>query len=131
MTTPRHDLYPGVQVVCIDDKVPLMGGQIVKDKYITEGEVYTLMWVGMVNNYVFGEYLGVTLKGVESRFGAENAQPHTPYNAKRFRPVVSDPLAVFKRIAVDPDFKVGAPEGPVRGLPDGGDDVKKREKEEV
>lgn len=121
--------YTGMQVVCVDDQVPLIDGSVVKDKAITEGEIYTLSWVGMVNNYVFGEYLGVLLKGVDSRFGAENAQPHTPYAARRFRPLVSDPLSIFRAIAADPDFKVDAPEGPLH--PDGPLPEKKRIEETV
>lgn len=127
MTESRHDLYVGCEVVCIDDKVPLMGGAIVKDKAITEGDVYTIEWIGIVNNYVFGEYLGVRLKGVNSRFGAENAQPHTPYNASRFRPLVKDPLAWAKRIATDPEFKPSGDEGPLH--PDGPLPEPKRVKE--
>jgi len=107
----------GCDVVCIDDKVPLVDGTTVKDKAITEGEIYVIEWIGIVNNYVFGEYLGVRLKGVNSRFGAENAQPHTPYAARRFRPLVRDPIALFKRIATDPDYKIDAPEGPRRDTP--------------
>lgn len=91
-----HQFYPGMQVVCIDDKVPLEGGLTVKDANITEGEIYTLRWVGMASHYVFGEYLGVRLIGVDSRFGEEWGMPDAPYAACRFRPLVEDRLAVFR-----------------------------------
>lgn len=132
---PTHKFHVGQEVVCVDDKVPLMGGAIVKDKEITEGQIYTIKWLGISNHYVFGEYLGVKLKGVDSRFGAENGMPHYPYNAKRFRPLVSDPLAVFRNMVVDPNgYKPDTPEGPVHPdgpLPDDGEGVKEREKEGV
>lgn len=116
--TPYHHFYPGAKVVCIDDQVPLIDGSVVKDKVIAEGEIYTISWVGIVNNYVFGEYLGVCLVGVDSRFGAENAQPHTPYAARRFRPLVRDKLATFRSVAaggpIQGDFEEPKRKAPVR-----------------
>lgn len=129
MTESRHDLYPGIQVVCIDDKVPIQGGGTVKDAAITEGHVYTLRWVGMASHYVFGDYLGVKLEGVDSKFGEPWGEPDAPFAAHRFRPLVKDPLAVFRRIATDPDYKIDAPEGPLH--PDGPLPEPKRVKEEV
>lgn len=125
------DFYPGQQVVCVDDKVPLIDGSVVKDKAITEGQVYTLSWVGVAKHYVFGEYLGVCLEGIASRFGAEEGRPHMPYAARRFRPLVKDRLAVFRRIAADPDYKIDAPEGPVRDKPVREGVPGRRQKEEV
>jgi hypothetical protein len=123
------DLYPGQEVVCIDDKVPLEGGVTVKDANITEGKIYRLRWVGMANHYVFGDYLGVKLEGINSGFGEAWGQPDAPYAARRFRPLVKDRLAVFRHIAADPSHKVDGPEGPLR-KPDGGVE-KKKVKEEV
>lgn len=111
------NFYPGQEVICIDDKVPLASGATVKDANITEGTVYRLRWVGMANHYVFGDYLGVRLEGVNSGFGEAWGQPDAPYAAKRFRPLVKDPLAVFRQIAADPKTKINAPEGPLH--PDG------------
>ena len=109
------DLYAGQEVVCIDDQVPLMDGSSVKDANITEGQTYTLRWVGFADHYVFGDYLGVKLVGVDSKFGEVWGQPDAPYNAKRFRPLVKDPIAVFRRIATDLDFQItDIPEGPRR-----------------
>lgn len=131
MTESRLDLYVGVDVVCIDDQAPLGGGKFVKDANITEGVVYRVRWVGMANLYPLGDYLGVKLDGVDSKFGEAWGVPDAPYAARRFRPLVKDPLAVFKAIAADPHgFKVTGPEGPLH--PDGPlPDEKVREKEEV
>lgn len=127
-----NSFYVGQEVVCIDDQVPIEGGGTVKDAAITEGQVYRLRWVGMASHYVFGDYLGVKLEGVDSKFGEAWGQPDAPFAARRFRPLVKDPLAVFRSIAVDPKRKIDAPEGPVRGVPDDdGGTVKEKELEEV
>ncbi|WP_206681887.1 CAP-Gly domain protein [Mesorhizobium sp. NZP2298] len=115
MTESRSDLYPGQEVICIDDQVPLADGTSVKDANITEGTIYRLRWVGMATHYVFGDYLGVKLEGVNSGFGEAWGQPDAPYNAKRFRPLVKDTIAVFRSIAADPTRTIDAPEGPRRG----------------
>lgn len=127
MTPSRHDLYVGCDVVCIDDKVPLAGGGMVKDTNITEGTVYRVRWVGMAHVYTLGDYLGVKLEGVDSKFGEPWGVPDAPYAARRFRPLVKDPLAWARRIATDPEFKVAAPEGPLH--PNGPLPEEKREKE--
>lgn len=114
MTESRHDLYPGVDVICIDDQVPLADGTSVKDANITEGVVYRLRWVGMATHYVFGDYLGVKLEGVNSGFGEAWGQPDAPYAAKRFRPLVKDPIALFRKIAASPHDKIDVEEGPRR-----------------
>ena len=115
MTTARHDLYPGVEVVCIDDQVPIAGGGFVKDANITEGTVYRVRWVGMAHLYPIGDYLGVKLEGVDSGFGEPWGVPDAPYAARRFRPLVKDPLAWARQIAADPHGYVPTgPEGPVR-----------------
>lgn len=120
------DLYPGQEVVCIDDQVPLADGTSVKDANLNEGTIYRLRWIGMAQHYVFGDYLGVKLEGVNSGFGEAWGQPDAPYAAKRFRPLVKDPLAVFRAIAANPHDKIGAPEGPRRNKK-----LPVREKEEV
>lgn len=131
MTESRMDLYPGVEVVCIDDKVPLSGGGVVKDANITEGQTYVIRWVGMAHLYTLGDYLGVKLEGVDSKFGEPWGVPDAPYAARRFRPLVKDPLAVFRQIAADPHgFKVTGPEGPTR-TPGGEPAKREKVKEEV
>lgn len=109
-----NQFHAGQQVVCIDDKVPIEGGGTVKDAHITEGAVYTIRWVGMTSHYVFGEYLGVRLAGIRMNETRDYGEPDCPYNARRFRPLVKDPIAVFRAILADPDKKIDAPEGPVR-----------------
>lgn len=118
MTQPRHDLYVGCEVVCIDDKF----SGVTIPQGITEGQVYKIRWLGMFNSYVDGEFLGVKLEGVERGIDPTYGYDDPPYAARRFRPLVKDPLAWAKRIATDPEFKVDAPEGPVRRV---------KEKEEV
>lgn len=131
MTESRMDLYVGQDVVCIDDKVPIAGGGVVKDANITEGQVYRVRWLGMAHLYPVGDYLGVKLDGVDSKFGEPWGVPDAPYAACRFRPVVKDPLAVFRQIAADPHgFKVTGPEGPTRA-PGGEPAKREKEKEEV
>lgn len=131
MTESRHDLYVGVECVCVDDKVPIAGGGVVKDANITEGHVYRVRWVGMAHLYPVGDYLGVKLDGVDSKFGEPWGVPDAPYAARRFRPLVKDPIAMFRAIAADPHgFVVDGDEGPLRA-PDDGGVVKEREKEEV
>lgn len=124
MTESRHDLYVGCRVVCVDDKVPLAGGGVAKDANVTEGQVYRIRWLGMAHLYPIGDYLGVKLEGIDSGFGEPWGVPDAPYAARRFRPVVKDPLAVFRQIAADPHgFKVDGPEGPTRAP--GGEPVKR------
>ena len=122
--------HPGQEVVCIDDKVPLENGTVVKDAQITEGNIYTVRWCGMAHLYVVGDYYGLKLVGVDSKFGEAYGVPDAPYNARRFRPLVRDPIAVFRAIAENPRMPINAPEGPLRAPDDGGVE-KEREKEVV
>ncbi|MBZ9973543.1 CAP-Gly domain protein [Mesorhizobium sp. BR1-1-12] len=131
MTESRSDLYPGQEVICIDDQVPLADGSSVKDANITEGQTYRLRWVGQATHYVFGDYLGVKLEGINSGFGEAWGQPDAAYAAKRFRPLVKDPLAFARRIAANPHDAINAPEGPVRGKPVREGAPKRKVKEEV
>jgi hypothetical protein len=113
-----NQFYIGQDVICVDDKVPLMGGAVVKDANLTEGQVYKIRRLEIVCHYVFGEYLGICVEGVDSKFGEPWGVPDCPYKATRFRPLVNDPLASLRNIAADPDgYKPAAPEGPVRGKP--------------
>lgn len=130
-----NHFHIGQQVQCIDDKVPLENGAIVKDATITEGTVYTIRWVGMATHYVFGDYLGVKLEGVDSKFGEAWGVKDAPFAARRFRPLVKDPLAWVKQIAADPHgYQITGPEGPLHPdgpLPDDGERVKEKEEELV
>lgn len=106
------------QVQCIDDTVPLENGATVKDANITAGEVYTVRWIGNASHYVFGDYLGIKLEGIDSKFGEAWGMPDAPYAARRFRPLVNDPLASLRNIAADPNGYVpGAPDEPRRKAP--------------
>lgn len=108
-----NQFHVGQRVVCIDDKFK----NVSIDQGIREGQIYTLRWVGMYSHYVDGDFLGVRLMEVDrgnddgpEGYGAADM----PFAARRFRPLVSDPLIVFRQIATDPDFKIDAPEGPRR-----------------
>jgi hypothetical protein len=101
------------EVVCIDDAVAGYGKA--HPFGITKGQVYTVRWVGMVDHYVFGSYLGLRLVGVHRGADEDVGGDDTPYKASRFRPVTKDPIAVFRAIASDPDgFVPNGPAGPVR-----------------
>lgn len=110
-----NQFYVGQDIVVIDDQVPLIGGVTIKDAVLTVDDVHRIRWLGMASHYVFGEYLGVKLEGVDSRFGEPWGIKDAPFDAKRFRPVVVDPLASLKNQAVDPNGYVpDAPEEPKR-----------------
>ena len=105
--------FTGQEVVCIDDAVPGYG----KDHPlgVVKGEVYTVRWVGTFDHYVFGRYLGLRLVGVHRGADEELGYDDTPIKASRFRPVVKDPIEVFRAIAADPDgFVPNGPSSPVR-----------------
>lgn len=112
-----NQFYAGQKVVCINDKYPIVGGGLIKDQFITEGETYVLRWVGMTTHYVFGEYLGVRLVDIDSKFGEAYGEKDCPYMASRFRPLVTDPIAVFRAIAANPNDEIketNEPRLPVR-----------------
>ena len=117
--------YPGQEVVCVDASQP---ERVTIPIGLVEGQVYTLRWVGDFNNYVDPPFIGVRLLGINRGKDPTYGFEDPPYAARRFRPLVKDKLAVFRRIAADPNYKIDAPEGPVRGKPVV---VPKREKEEV
>jgi hypothetical protein len=116
-----NQFYVGQEVVCIDAKF----SRVTIPQGITEGQIYKIRWIGEFTTYVDGTYIGVRLDGVERGVDPTYGYEDPPFAARRFRPLVSDPLIVFRQIANDPDFEVGGPEGPSR------ERVKEREKEEV
>lgn len=98
---------------------------------LTEGAIYTIRWVGMFNNYVDGDFLGVRLVEVERGVDPTYGYDDPPFRADRFRPLVKDPIALFRQIAADPSWKVDGEEGPVRGKPDNGERIKEKELEDA
>lgn len=109
-----YDFYPGQKVVCIDADQP---PNVTISLGLVKGQIYTLRWVGTFNNYVDGEFLGVRLVGINRGKDPTYGYEDPPYAARRFRPLVKDPIAVFRRIETDPDYKIDAPEGPRRKAP--------------
>ncbi|MEY9198644.1 hypothetical protein ABIA16_003760 [Sinorhizobium fredii] len=114
MTDGAHQFHVGQEVVCIDDKVPLEGGAVVKDAAITEGQVYRIRWVGMASHYVFGDYFGVKLEGVDSKFGEAWGVKDAPFAARRFRPLVKDRLGSLRALQNPSQPIAPAPEEPKR-----------------
>ncbi|WP_246679532.1 MULTISPECIES: hypothetical protein [unclassified Mesorhizobium] len=123
-----NTFHVGMQVVCVDAKVP---PHVTIPLGLKEGAIYVIRWIGPHNSYVDGEFIGVRLEGVERGQCPTYGHDDPPFNAKRFRPLVSDPLAIFRRIATDPDFKIDAPEGPVRDRPTREGAPRRKVKEEV
>ena len=120
-----NQFYVGQDVVCVDDKFE----RVTIPQGITEGQVYKLRWVGMFNSYVDGDYLGVRLEGVDRGIDPTYGYDDPPFAARRFRPLVSNPLEFLRQLAKDPDLPVQGDEGPLH--PDGPLPEPKREKEEV
>ncbi|MFU0504094.1 hypothetical protein [Pseudaminobacter sp. NGMCC 1.201702] len=120
-----NHFYVGQEVVCVD--ATFKGVTIPQG--ITEGQVYTIRWIGGFTTYVDGTYIGVRLEGVDRGVDPTYGYEDPPFAARRFRPLVKDPIALFRRIATDPDYKIDAPEGPLH--PDGPLPEKEREREEV
>lgn len=122
-----NQFYVGQEVVCVDDKFE----RVTIPQGITEGVVYKLRWVGMFNSYVDGDYLGVRLDGVDRGIDPSYGYDDPPFAARRFRPLVSNPLEFLRQLAKDPDLPVQGDEGPLH--PDGPlpEPKREREKEEV
>lgn len=106
-----NHFYVGQDVVCIDNGQP---ADTTLPSELVKGRIYKLRWVGIHKHYLDGEYVGVRLVGIDRGTCMIWGDVDTPFKASRFRPLVSDPTAIFKRIATDPDFKIDAPEGPLR-----------------
>lgn len=118
-----NQFHVGQDVVCIDDKFE----RVTIPQGITEGQVYRLRWVGMFNNYVDGDFLGVRLEGVDRGIDPTYGYDDPPFAARRFRPLVSNPLEFLRQLAKDPDLPVQGDEGPLHS--DGPPPEPKRVKE--
>lgn len=120
-----NHFYVGQEVVCINARQP---ANTTLASELKEGQTYKLRWVGVHKHYLDGEYVGVRVEGIDRGVCEIWGDVDTPYAAARFRPLVKDPLAIFRAIATDPEFKIDAPEGPRRPhkLP-----VREKVKEEV
>lgn len=112
---PTHKFYVGQWVVCVDAQfAPVQRTTIASE--LTKGAVYKIRWLGMFTHYLDGEYLGIKVEGIERGEDPEFGYHDMPYYARRFRPVVHDPLASLKQIAADPDgYRPATEEGPRRG----------------
>lgn len=127
--TNYNSWYVGMDVVCVRaDFDPKQKTTIAPQLVV--GQVYKIRWIGPYKHYLDGEYIGVRVEGVDRGVCPYWGDVDQPWFASRFRPLVKDPLAIFRRIATDPDFKIAAPEGPVRAPDDGGVE-REKVKEEV
>lgn len=105
-----NHFYVGQDVICVDNGQPK---DTTLPSEIKVGQVYRIRWLGMYQHYVDGEFLGVRLEGVDRGVCNIWGYDDVPFKAHRFRPLVKDPLAVFRNIAADPDgYQPPAPEEP-------------------
>ena len=121
-----NNFYVGQEVVCINAKQP---SNTTLPSELVEGQIYKIRWLGIHKHYLEGEYVGVRIEGVDRGICQIWGDVDTPFRADRFRPLVKDPIAIFRQIATDPTYKVTGPEGPLH--PDGPLPEIEREKEEV
>lgn len=110
---PSHVFHLGMWVVCVDNGQPK---DTTLHSELAKGAVYKIRWLGVHKSYVDGEYLGIKVEGIDRGTCQIWGDVDPPFKARRFRPVVHDPLASLKQIAADPDgYKPATEEGPRRG----------------
>lgn len=68
----------------------------------------------MASHYVFGDYLGVKLEGVDSKFGETWGVKDASFAARRFRPLVKDRLGSLRALLNPNQPTAPAPEEPKR-----------------
>lgn len=114
------------QVVCVDAHyAPIQNVSIPCE--LVEGQIYTIRWIGEFNNYVDPPFIGVRLVGLDRGIDPTYGYDDPPFAARRFRPLVSNPLEFLRQLAKDPDLPVQGDEGPLH--PDGPLPEPKRVKE--
>lgn len=127
---PTHKFYVGQDVVCVKATYDASQNTTITPELV-EGQVYKIRWLGIYSHYLDGEYLGIKVEGIDRGICPHWGYVDQPFRASRFRPVVNDPLAVFRNMVADPDgYKPSSPEGPVRGKPVR-EGAPKRKKEEA
>lgn len=94
-TNGTWQFHVGMDVVCIDASIS--GEQYIE---LTDGGIYRLRWVGVFTHYIYGEYLGVKLEGIERMVCPHFGYPDMPYNARRFRPLVRDRLSSLRALLI-------------------------------
>lgn len=128
-----NQFYVGQEVACIRAGYDPKQNVSIPCELVV-GQTYKIRWIGNHRHYLDGDYVGIRVEGIDRGTCQIWGDVDTPFRASRFRPLVSDPLAELRNLAVDPDgYKPDAPEGPVRDepLPDDGEGVKEREKEDA
>lgn len=88
-------MKPGDKIVCINAKFH----NVANDQGLREGTVYTVRWYGPQSHYIDGDYYGVQLDEiVRGEDPAGYCEPDLPFNAARFRPVVSPKKHVVTKV---------------------------------
>lgn len=109
---PSHVFHLHQDVVCVDNGQPK---DTTLPSELTVGAFYKIRWLGVYTQYVDGTYLGIKVEGINRGTCEIWGDVDPPFKAKRFRPVVHDPLASLKQIAADPDgYRPATEEGPRR-----------------
>jgi hypothetical protein len=94
-TNGTWQFHVGMDVVCIDASQP---GYTSAPSDLKAGATYRLRWVGVVNRYPDGEFLGVKLEGLDRGECQAFGDNDPPFRATRFRPLVTDRLGSLKAL---------------------------------
>lgn len=86
-----NQFHVGQQVVCIDASVGFEQWLGIK-----EGEIYEISWIGPVEHYTQGSFIGVRLKGVDRGICPQFGYDNPPFAVRRFRPLVRDKLSALR-----------------------------------
>lgn len=97
------NFHVGQKVVCINDTYEMNEWNDEDSGLdgLTRGEVYEIRWVGEVRHPYYGRYPGIRVSGIDR--GEDIAIDDLPYDAARFRPLVSQStdLALFTHHLTD------------------------------
>lgn len=112
-TNGTWQFHAGMQVVCIDASQP---GYTSAPSELKEGETYKLRWVGVLDRYPDGEFLGVRLEGVHRGTCQAFGDFDPPFRATRFRPLVKDRLGSLRSLLAGngPSPSIDEPSRPVK-----------------
>ena len=94
-----NHFYLGQKVVCIDDKPQI---QIGKMHGLTKGNVYTIRWIGMYNDFFNKEEILCIRVEEINRSEPTLQQFDVPYMASRFRPLLEKKtdISIFHKLLV-------------------------------
>lgn len=112
-TNGTWQFHVGMDVQCVDASQP---GYTSAPSALKEGATYRLRWVGVVNRYPDGEFLGVRLEGLDRGECQAFGDNDPPFRATRFRPLVRDQLGSLRSLLAgnDPAPSIEEPKRPVK-----------------